>query len=133
MTLSNQKEPNNIYEAEDVDAVLEMNAELDYIQNQQINLSIDSVDYFKDLEQVIKDKPELFTDEVRRYVSEFTKDKEKMISELNEVTQIDTTNISNRDEYIAAYIEEHIERQRKSNIETIKELRYPTGLLQYFN
>lgn len=71
------KEPNNIYEAEDVDAVLEMNAELDYIQNQQINLSIDSVDYFKDLEQVIKDKPELFTDEVRRYVSEFTKDKEK--------------------------------------------------------
>ncbi|WP_054752488.1 hypothetical protein [Piscibacillus salipiscarius] len=124
------KEPNNIYHPEDVDVLLKMNAELDYIQNQQGNLSIDSVDYFKQLEEVIKNKPSMFTTAVRRYVSEFTKDKEKMIKNLKEVTQIDTSNINGKEDYINAYIIEHVDRQRELNKGLLKDLRYPKGLLE---
>lgn len=122
------KEPKNIYTPEDVDEILKMNAELDYLQNRQINLLIDSTDEFKLLQQIIQHNPDLSNAEINKYIAEFTKGKEQMRQELAQATYIDTSKVQSKEEYMDAYIQDYIQRQRNSNKKIIKELRYPVNL-----
>ncbi|MDV2581450.1 hypothetical protein [Alkalibacillus haloalkaliphilus] len=125
------KSQNHQYSLEDVKYLNRVNNEIDYIQYTQVKGFYDSIDTFKSIREVVKNKSEtkqLLNSEMETYLDEHCKDKGNIMENLNEITFINNPESMSKEEYIKSVQKDFEERQRRSNKVLISHLRYPKKL-----
>jgi len=120
---------NNQYTIQDVEQIHDFHAEMDYIQFTQGQTSYKAMDHFSTLSDIITQNDTitgLADSEIKVYVKEFSRGKEKLKSALNEATYVDNLEELSKEQFIKTVQEDYLKRQKESNKSLIKDLRYPS-------
>ncbi|GAA0465688.1 hypothetical protein [Alkalibacillus silvisoli] len=128
----NSKSPDHLYSTDDVQYLQRVNNEIDYIQYTQVKGFRDSISLFKRIRDIANNNSEvkkLTNHGVATYINEHCKGKESIRKNLDDITFIQGADQMNKDEYIDAVQREFVERQKRLNIDLMKELRFPNDLV----
>ncbi|WP_100009945.1 hypothetical protein [Lentibacillus sediminis] len=118
----------NQFTIKDVEYIQEVIAELDYLQYIQIKTNHDSIDTFRFINDNMSqnDSVKNISDhEYKRYVEEFSSDKDKLKQEIAAITYFDNQSSFTKEEHMQAVTNYFVENQESKLAGIKKDMRYP--------
>ncbi|MFD1851673.1 hypothetical protein [Oceanobacillus bengalensis] len=116
------------FQTEDIDYMLNVSGEMDYIQYKQLTSEFNSIDKYKYISEDIHQKKELakfVSFEVKRYLKQFASDKQKLQAEIQKVTYVDQMEKLTKEEHLELVKQKILREQEQGNINLRKEIRFP--------